>query len=61
MKTHRCSKSLQNQISIRLFTTAWWLQKHEHDWDCDAHYLRTICPIVFCPFCGKKLESEVQA
>lgn len=67
MQTHRCKGSLANEMSIRKeikFRVIWlpqdkqkkWrLFKHEEDWDTDAHHLRYICDIEYCPFCGKKL------
>lgn len=68
MRTHRCRESLKNGVSIRVridnigikkLNLGWWLFNPEYDFDSDAYSLNPVCAIEFCPFCGKKLESEV--
>lgn len=70
MKTHRCKESLKNEISINYsikyknvydeddFET-WRLFKNTYDWDYDSHYQNHIAEIKYCPFCGIKLEGEL--
>ena len=37
----------------------WWLDHIEFDLDWDSTWMSPVCTIIFCPFCGKKLnESE---
>ena len=65
-KTHRCEKSLKNKISIRLCdpyehsslsNRTWWLCKQEYDFEWDYTNLVPVSPIVYCPYCGEKLEK----
>lgn len=64
MKTHRCKKSLENRMSIRLIDDikepAWVLFEPTLDFEYGCHYLHLVCPIEYCPFCGVKLNMEVQ-
>lgn len=64
--THRCSGSLAQYMSIHYCDPypdlikyagyGWWLLEAEQDYGCDW-YLRPICKINTCPFCGNKLEN----
>ena len=37
----------------------WWLDTIQCDLDYDATWMSPACSIIFCPFCGEKLnESE---
>ena len=72
MKTHRCKQLLdKNDISIRwsnpyhmikkngvpVYHDEWWLYKVEDDYDYDVHYMKPVCSINACPFCGEELEN----
>ena len=63
MKTHRCDKSLENEISIRFckkYTNLniesdferWRLYKYE----LFENSLKYISDINYCPYCGKLLK-----
>ena len=54
--THRCKVSLENETPIRYEKGNWELFNVYRDWDYDTIYLRKICKIEYCPFCGHKLE-----
>lgn len=60
LKTHRCQQSLDNRTPIRFSesTSQWYLYEHYIDFDYDKEGIRKVCPINYCPFCGKKLEVE---
>lgn len=65
MKTHRCKKSLENRMSIRLIDDieepTWTLYnpiiEYDYDLEYDYHRLNMVCPIEYCPFCGMKLKE----
>lgn len=68
-KTHRCSGSLENRISIRKnanrwhydadgIVTGWTLWNREHDLDYDCYLDIMVARITFCPFCGKRLMKD---
>ena len=64
--THRCEGSLDQGISIRFCDPyhkiekysgfSWWLFHPEYEPEWFSWYLRPICPIKVCPFCGEVLE-----
>ena len=64
MKTHRCKKSLENRMSIRLIDNikkpAWTLLTPNFDFEYGYWHLTKVCSIEYCPFCGVKLNMEVQ-
>lgn len=66
MKTHRCEKSLKAKVSIRYEYKyanmsvdddylAWRLFELEDNYPYDP-YLSHVAEIVYCPFCGTKLD-----
>lgn len=59
MITHRCKESLKHHASIRKYDGCdWRLSIAVWDNDYDVTYLRYVCIINYCPFCGKKLEVK---
>ena len=63
MKTHRCDKSLENEISIR-FCKKYPILNIKNDIECWRLYkyelfensFKYISDINYCPFCGKSLK-----
>lgn len=66
MRTHRCEKSLKANVSIRYeyrYATmlidddypTWRLFELEDNYPYDPH-LSHVAEIVYCPFCGTKLD-----
>lgn len=69
MKTHRCTKSLKAQVSIRYTyksdflrtkndTKAWRLFHYIPDYDYDTMIPYHVAEIEYCPFCNKDLSEE---
>lgn len=55
MTTHRCKGSLENCASIRNYGESWIFSIREIDYNYCCTFLRRICVIDFCPFCGERL------
>ena len=64
LKTHRCEESLKRGKSIRFQhpfylrePDAWWLAGMEMDGETGNTYMSDFGKIIFCPYCGMKLED----
>ena len=61
-KTHRCEKSKAAEMSIQYFKPwpfanyNWWLCSLTKDYEYNQWYLKDLCVIEYCPFCGEKLS-----
>lgn len=68
MKTHRCKGSLKAEVSIRydyrfklkmlrdLDYLAWRLYHYTFDGEYDCIEECHVSEIIYCPYCGEKLE-----
>ena len=64
MKTHRCDKSLENEISIRFckqYPNSWNIKNDVECWRLYKYELFEKCfnyisKIDYCPFCGELLK-----
>lgn len=68
-KTHRCAGSLAAKVGIRKNATrfrytsrddireGWTLWCIKYDIDYDCYHNNCVATIIFCPFCGKRLED----
>ncbi|MBQ8998149.1 MAG: hypothetical protein IJ086_05570 [Clostridium sp.] len=65
MKTHRCEKSLEKEVSIRFCEKFpnWDVENDVECWrlykyDLLEKYFSYITDINYCPFCGEKLDKD---
>lgn len=70
-QTHRCKQSLDANCSIRKYPKSsnglmhnlmdrdgqWHLYSREVDFDYDVTYMSHVSKILYCPFCGEKLQD----
>ena len=64
--THRCEESVRAHQSIRFrklhniinAPETWCLSSPVFDAEWGTTYLRTVCTIKYCPFCGLRLPDD---
>lgn len=67
-KNHRCSGSLENEVSIwknaqetafsKNVVTGWTLWHRVYDFEYEYYRECMVAKIAICPFCGKRLEED---
>lgn len=68
-QNHRCKCSIDAGVRILKDATLgvhegykpeWWLYMIDFDLDYSAYHCESVAQICFCPFCGMRLEGQVQ-
>lgn len=61
---HRCPKRRHGVRILRDYASlpycrydGWHFFRMDWDLDYDSHHCMEVCPITYCPFCGKRLDE----